>query len=165
MIRSLGKHRPDIYLWADASGSYGMGGHIKYHPDVAPLPNLVFSHRFSSRLRPRHLNVKEMTAILIAIRKWLHLLRGKHLVIYGDNYAVSSGLKKRSISGAAMAALRDICMLLASHVVTVTSNWISTKENILADLLSRGKWSSIANSWSQLITDVSLPKSGTAKLV
>ena len=111
------------------------------------------------------LNVKEMTTVLIAIRKWLHLLRGKHLVIYGDNFAVSSGLKKRSINGAAMAPLRDICMLLALHDVTITSNWISTKENILADLLSRGKWSNIANSWPQLITNVTLLKSGTAKLV
>ena len=119
-IRSLGKHRPTIYMWTDASGGYGMGGYISQNPAKAPLPHLVYSHRFSTRLSPKHINFKEMTSVVFAMRKWLDPTRGKHLAIHGDNYAVVSGLRKRSIQGAAMALLRDIRMLLAKHDITIT---------------------------------------------
>ena len=107
-------------MWTDAFGGYGMGGHVTQNPAEVPLPHLMYSHRFSTRLSPKHINVKEMTSILFAMKKWLDLIRGKHLVIHGDNYAVVSGLRKRSIQGAAMAPLRDICMLLAKHDITIT---------------------------------------------
>ena len=110
-----------MHMWIDASGGYDIGGHISESPTDAPMPDLVFSHRFSTRLCHKHINVKEMTSVLFAIRKWLNLIAGKHLIIHGDNFAVVSGLKKRSIQGAAMAPLREICMLLAKHDVTITS--------------------------------------------
>ena len=92
-----------------------------------------------------------MAAILVAIHKCLNLIRGRHLVVYGDNIAVHYGLRKRFIIGAAMAYLRDICMLLAQHDNTLTLS--STKQITLADLLSRGKWATIANIWPQLIVE------------
>ena len=91
-----------------------------------------------------------MVAILIALRKWLPILGGKHVILYCDNYAVVGGLKKRSFNGAVMAPLRDICMLLARNDISISVQWIPTKSNSLADMLSRGLYDKIVDLYPQL---------------
>ena len=135
-------------MWTDASGNWGMGGYFLSKPD--DLPSEVFSSRFPTRMASKHINVKEMAAVLIALRKWLHTFRGAHILLHCDNFAVVAGLTKRSINGAAMAPLREICMLLATNDISLSVKWIPTKSNTLADMLSRGQYRKIADLYPQL---------------
>ena len=80
----------------------------------------------SSRDMKKHINVKEMMAVLHALRKWLPILKDPNLS-YGDNQAVVNGLRNGSIRGPAMKPLRDIAMLLALHDIVIESYWISSR--------------------------------------
>lgn len=77
----------------------------------------LYSVRFTSRLRPKHINVKEMTAILRALQKWLPIIQGSHLILHCDNFAVAAGVKKTSICGSAMHPLCAIAILAAINDV------------------------------------------------
>ena len=154
-IKSLSKHRSTIYMWIDAFESYDMRDHITQNLVEVSLSHLMYSHRFFTRLSLKHINVKEMTSILFVMKKWLNFIREKHLVIHDDNYVVVSRLRKRSIQDVVMTSLRDICMLLAKHDITITFEWISINDNTLANLLSRDKWATITNTWPQLLMTLS----------
>ena len=147
-VRVLHTSRAEFQLWTDASGNWGMGGYLLNNP--CDPPNEVFSSRFPTRMVSKHINVKEMTAVLIALRKWLHVLRGAHVLLHCDNYAVVGGLTKRSFNGAAMAPLREICMLLATNDISLSVKGIPTKSNALADMLSRGQYRKVADLYPQL---------------
>ncbi len=51
-----------------------------------------------------------------------------------------------------MLPLRRIALLAAAHDICIHAQWISTTENRLADLLSRAKFSTIANEFLQPAT-------------
>lgn len=46
-----------------------------------------------------------------------------------------------------MQPLHKIAMLCAEHNIEVQVHWISTKQNSLADMLSRGQSTKIANKY------------------
>jgi hypothetical protein len=145
IIRPTREHR---FLWTDASGNEGLGGY--YLPtSTAPLSELTWSSAFSKphprHHRHKHINYKEMLAILTAFRLWLPEFSCKHIAIYTDNTAVYHGLNKRSMRGPAMEPLREITLLAALHDITFSAHWLPTKENLLADLLSRRKFAKIAD--------------------
>ena len=144
--------RPRLLLWTDASGEYGMGAYIlKEGETLYTIPcEQALSERFSTRLRSKHINVKEMTAILHALQKWLLLIQGSHLILRSDNFAVAKGVKNTSICGNAMHALRAIAMLAALNDIKIDSYWISTRQNSIADLLSRGKLQKLADKYPNL---------------
>ena len=151
-IHLLNRTRHTMRIWTDASGSYGMGGFIL--SEDQNLHNIqaarqAFSTRFTTRLRAKHINVKEMTAILQAMKKWLPICKGSHLILYCDSYAVTKGVNKTSIRGQAMHALRAITMLAALHDIQIEARWISSKENYIADLLSRGLLKKLADKIPQ----------------
>lgn len=148
-IRMLQPKRQVLWLWTDASGNYGMGAYIlQTDQNLLSIPlQQAFSERFTTRLRHKHINVKEMTAILHALQKWVSLCRGSHLILHCDNFAVAKGVKKTSIRGSAMHPLRAIAMLAALNDIAIESRWISTKENNVADLLSRGMIQKLANQY------------------
>ncbi|KAA8914381.1 hypothetical protein FN846DRAFT_751187, partial [Sphaerosporella brunnea] len=91
----------------------------------------------------KHINYKEMLAVLTAFRLWLSKFSCKHIAVHTDNTAVYHGLHKRSIRGPAMDPLREITLLAALHDITFTAHWIPTKDNLLADLLSRRQFAKI----------------------
>ena len=142
--------RPIWHIWTDASGSLGLGGFILQHPNQLHSVQEAFSTRIATRHRHKDIQFKEMKAVLYAIRLWLPRLRGARLILHCDNNACIYGLRKLSIRGPAMAPLRDIAIILASSDVILTPSWISTKENDLADGLSRFRFEKIANEYSQL---------------
>jgi hypothetical protein len=141
----------ELYLlWTDASGNEGLGGYYLPGPtSTASLGELTWSYAFAKphprRHRHKHINYKEMLAILTAFRLWLPKFSGgKHIAIHTDNTAVYHGLLKRSIRGPAMEPLREIILLAALHDITFSAHWISTADNLLADLLSRRQFAKIA---------------------
>lgn len=46
--------------------------------------------------------------------------------------------------------LRDIVMIFAIHDIVIESNWISPKENFLADVISRGQKEKLTNEFAHL---------------
>ena len=49
-----------------------------------------------------------------------------------------------------MQPLRRMAMLCAEHDIEVQAHWISTKQNSLADMLSRGQFTKIADKYPSL---------------
>ena len=49
-----------------------------------------------------------------------------------------------------MQPLRRIAILCAEYDIEVQAHWISTKQNSLADMLSRGQYIKIANRYPSL---------------
>lgn len=170
-IRLLTNNKPIIRLWTDASGRYGIGGYyLKDKEQEQDLTgSMAFSRRFSTRLRHRHINVKETQAILHALRIWTPQLKGSHLIIHCDNEAVATGLRKLTLRGSAMKPLRELLMLAALNDISIESVWIPTRSNILADLFSRGKFKLIADKFPFLQTiaatmaSASRPRTGIMK--
>jgi len=68
-----------------------------------------------------------------------------------------------------MLHLRRIALLTTAHDICIHALWISTHENRLADLLSRAKFSTIADEFPQLATlqpiSASRRASGTARFL
>ena len=49
-----------------------------------------------------------------------------------------------------MQPLRRIAMLCTEHNIEMQAHWISTKQNSLADILSCGQYTKIANKYPSL---------------
>lgn len=98
-----------------------MGGYFLHENDVIQsMPAAqAFSARFPSRHRGKHINVKEMQAILQALSLWRSSLENCHINFHCDNFAVTEGLKKSFIRGKAMKSLRAIIMLIALLNVSI----------------------------------------------
>ena len=178
-ITLLRSHRQHYSLWTNASGFRGTGGYFLpehynlqefrenmlickkicspsgvagfSHCEAALLSlDKAFSYRFSTRQRAKRINFKEMRAILQAITRWIEIFRGSHLHDFCDNFAVANGVQKISIRGEAMQPLCKIAMLCAENDIEVQAHWISTKQNSLADMLSCGQFTKIANKYPSL---------------
>jgi hypothetical protein len=105
---------------------------------------IIFDHaffvRFSSRMQLMHINLKEMQAMLWALKTWIHIFMKKKVTLYCDNQAVINDIRKLFIRDSTMKSLWVIVTLLTLHDVLMKTVWISSKKNVLADQLSRAKW-------------------------
>ncbi|KAA8904270.1 hypothetical protein FN846DRAFT_890917 [Sphaerosporella brunnea] len=85
-----------------------------------------------------------MLAVLSAFRLCLLEFSCKQIAIYTDNTAVYHGLNKCSMRGPAMEPLREIMLVAAQHDITFSARCFPTKDNLLAELLSRRQFRNIA---------------------
>ena len=154
LIRTV---RHEIRIWTDASGTRGLGGYY-LQPSDDPLPQqwkmLTWDTAYSKPI-PRHhrgkdINYKEMLAVLTAFRSWNTEIAGHKVVLHTDNTAVFHGLQKSSMKGKAMIPLREVKLLCAQLDIELTLRWVPTKENLIADLLSRRDFGKLANFAPQL---------------
>ena len=127
-IRLIRANRPIHYVYTDASGSKGIGG---WHGASA------FSMAMPRRHRTKHIDWKEAYAILFALAKWGEKWKGLHIVFMCDNSAIVDALHKRSIRGEAITPLQLILLTAALYDIEVSSRWLSSEENWIADALSR----------------------------
>lgn len=88
----------------DASGLKGIGGVYK---------GQIFSERIPSRHCKKHINFKEMFAILHAFVLWHEQWATGRVRLACDNTAVVEGVKKRSINGPALRPLQTILLIAA----------------------------------------------------
>ena len=107
---------------------------------------------------PECINFKEMTTILQVMARWIEIFQGSHLHVFCDNFAVVHGLQKTFIRGEVIQPLRKIAMLCAEHDIEAQVHWISTKQNSLADMLSRCQYAKIANKYPSLQIAQSISK-------
>lgn len=88
-----------------------------------------------------------MTAILQTIAEWIETFGASYLHVFCNNFVVTHGVQKNSIKGEAMQPLHRIAMLCAEPDIEVQAHWISAKQNSLADMLSHGQYTKIANKY------------------
>ena len=128
-------------LWTDAAGTKGIGGFIL--PGDGPrMPGYdevteFFSARVLFSQRNEHINVKEMVAVHVAFIKWGPKLARCHLVLFCDNTAVVSALRRRTTRGRLMAVPRKTLLLAARYDIAIDPRWIPSGENCLPDALLR----------------------------
>ena len=140
-IRLINPRRRIITLYTDASGKKGIGGWWDTH---------IFSSRIPRSRRSKHINWKEAYAILFALAKWSQEWKGCTLLVMCDNSAIVQALNTRTIRGNAITPLQLIFLTAAIDDIEIYSEWLSTKENWIADALSRFDLKRIANLFPQL---------------
>jgi len=167
--RSIQQERRDIVaLWSDASGTKGLGAFytrpkraargVKSSPNSNPETHVtVPSHTFSISL-PRylnkhneHINTKEMRAVEQGLlhrgKEW----HGHKVIMHIDNRAVAYAISNRTIGGATMRVLRRCLLITVECDLEIEYQWISTKQNTLADALARFDFDQITNLVPELI--------------
>jgi hypothetical protein len=154
-----GKHlfddssRPRFHLYTDAS-SVGLGGF--YFPATSVQANWedytttldpinAFSIRIPRGKRHQHINTHEMRAVLQSFKRWQSIWARGVVIIHTDNTATLSGLNKGSIRGPSMEPLRALLLLAAAADIELKGVWLASKDNGLADALSRFNADSITN--------------------
>ena len=112
--------------------------------------NKAFTYCFLTHQRAKRINFKEMTAVLQALARKIEIFKGSHLHIFCNDFLIIQSLYKNSIHRKTIQPLHRIAMLYAEHDIEVQTHLISTKHNFLADMLSYGQYTKIANKYLSL---------------
>lgn len=128
--------RPLYEIWTDASGTKGIGGIFTDH---------LFSAHVPRRHRRKHINWKEMYAILYAFLLWHSHWENGELLVHCDNEAVVEAINKRSIRGPTISPLQTLLLIAALFNITISAVWIPTALNSVADALFRHDFKRLAN--------------------
>lgn len=120
----FGSHIPDDYFW----GVWGAEAVNCPHSENPPLID-----KFDD-----HINITELWPVVVAVHRWGVRFRNSGIMIVTDNTQVQSWVNTgRSTNPYAMAWLREIFWVAAFFNLEVKACRISSKDNVLADALSR----------------------------
>ena len=146
------RNREVIQAWSDAASSGGLGAFYTSKSQPQPQAQSAFSIAFPHSLTKsrEHINTQEMRAVEQVLLHWGREWKGKILIIHIDNRAVVHAIANRTIRGASMQVLRRCLLLATEYDVDLQAKWISTKDNALADALSRFAFQKVANIAPQL---------------
>lgn len=147
-IQLLDKERRQFHLFTDAC-DYGMGGFwYEGSPAEGYWQNRVIPQEnwfVLSIPQRQHINISETEVIGVALQKWSDIWKHGTLVIHTDNKTALSGFNNKTTRGDAMDSLRQSLLLAAAMDIVLAGVWISTKDNGLADAISRFDWRAVAN--------------------
>ena len=113
----------------------------------------------------RHINYLELLAVYRSVMAFEGELRGSSLLLWVDNMTIVQVLTNRtSRSPELMHLLRKVWRLIDAAGISLTVRWIASKENSLADALSRGSpfddleildavWAEIERRWGPHTVD------------
>ncbi|KAK3261883.1 hypothetical protein CYMTET_29237, partial [Cymbomonas tetramitiformis] len=153
--RKVVLHKEDVHEDAfatDASPRKGMGGHCRPDyflvswEDLAEMPQRDF-YPFTSKAKS-HINYLELFAVWWALALWAHRLSGWTLVVRIDNQCALTQVDKFWGPVEYIPLLRKIFYLCAQHDIRLCPKYISSKDNLLADLLSRLKLEEFHMRWA-----------------
>jgi len=133
-----------MYIATDASSTKGIEGAWLQDHDVK-----IFSTRVKRLHWLKHINWKELFAIVYAFTLWSEQWENKHAIVFCNNEAVIKGVKKRSIRGAAIHPLQMRFLLAANHDIDVATVWVPLKANALVDALLRFDHETVTNLLGQ----------------
>ena len=108
-------------------------------------------YKFPKHHKKWHINQKEAHAVIMMIHNLKHYLTGKRLILMVDNTPLFYSMAKHWGSEALMPFVYEICILMMKYKIQIWFEWIPTKDNVLADSLSRydfntfWKWTKIHN--------------------
>ena len=107
--------------------------------------NRIFSARIPACHRTKHINWKEIFAILHAFILWHKEWPYGSVNIASDNSIVVTDINKKSIRGLAIRLLHTILLIGTVFDIEIKAHWISMKENIIADAASRYDFKKLAD--------------------
>ncbi len=139
-IRFINPSRQRITVYTDASGVKGIGGWCGKD---------AFSARIPRAHRKKLIDWKEAYAILFAFAKWGGGWKGRSVLIMCDNEALVASINNRSIRSKAIDPLQLIFLAAALDDIDICSMWLSSKDNWVADALSRFQFEKIADLFPQ----------------
>jgi len=91
------------------------------------------------RDRGRHINYLELMAVYLSLERFEGELQGSSVLLWEDNQTIVQVLTNRTTrSPELMHLLRKVWQLIDFAGITLTVRWIASKDNVLADALSRG---------------------------
>lgn len=136
-------HTTAMVAW-DAS-FWGMGGHVGSEffsvswksllaGDYGAIPSFFPFQREGTD----HINALELFAGFWLLSLYGERFRGTTLVVQTDNKAARSMVEKFRGTPTHMPLIREVLALCLRLDVRLSAHWIGTKENLLADVLSRG---------------------------
>jgi len=108
-------------------------------------PAQLLSTMVPQRYKAKHINFREMYAVLHALCTWTTDSRPGRIKLHCDNEAVVTALAQGSIKGQVISPLRQMAIHIALHDIDLHCIWILTKDNALADALSRWDTEILAN--------------------
>ena len=127
-------HLPSLEMTSDASGSWGCGA---WHNSS------WFQLGWDERAHPLSIAEKELIPIILGCATWGNTWRACQVLCHCDNQAIVACLRSRtSKQKGIMHLLRCLVYIEAIHSFHLTSVYIDTKSNFLADDLSRNNLSS-----------------------
>ena len=141
-----------ILTWSDAASTKGLGGYYTSESQPSPQLDSIISIALPRSIvhRREDINTKEMRGVEQVLLQWGRGWKGKLVVIHTDHQAVVYGLANGTIWGASMQVLRRCLLLAAEWDLELMSRWISTKDNALAETLSRFDYQTVTNLAPQL---------------
>jgi hypothetical protein len=141
---------PQIQLFTDAS-SFGLGAfwYRSTNGDWRSNTRLVIRENTLSVLREddnlHHINVAEVQAVALALRRWGQQWNNHELVIHVDNTTALAGFRKGRLRGQSNVPLRTALLDCVRWQCQWTPIWLSSQDNALADALSRLDETTIAD--------------------
>ena len=132
--------RRKTIIHTDVSGIKGIGGWWE---------SQAFSTRVPRNHRGKLIDWKEAYAVVFAFAKWGHLWRGHTVIVMCDNAVVVNAINARSVRGQTIDPLQLLFLTAALHDTEIASNWLSSKDNWIADALSRFEFDKIADMFPQ----------------
>lgn len=94
---------------------------------------------WTGRDRSRHINYLELLAVYLSLQRFHGELQGASVLLYEDNMTVVHVLSNRTTrSPELMHLLRKVWRLIDGAGMTLSVRYIASKDNVLADALSRG---------------------------
>ena len=129
----------------DACTGWGMGAYLDGMWFAVPWADLMAGalgpvESFFPFQLPgtEHINYLELFAAYWFIRTWGARLRGLRLLCRTDNTATAAMLRRLWGQATFIPLLKEIFRLLVRFDMELEVHWIGTKDNLLADCLSRG---------------------------
>jgi hypothetical protein len=140
-VMLINSSRSQVVIHTDASGVKGIGGWWDNQH--------AYSTRLSRNYRDKLIDWKEAYAVLFAFAKWGQLWAGHSVVVMCDNTVVVNAINSRSVRGQAIDPLQLLFLTAALYDIEVSSKWLSSKDNWIADALSRFELEKIADIFPQ----------------
>lgn len=134
---------PSEEIYTDASGS-GFGAWTEesflfgfWGDDILSCSHLYQSPTFTD-LTASNINVKELWPVVAALKRWGTAWSNKVILVHTDNMQVVAMLNTgRSKNVQAMELLREIFWCCSLGNISLKVSYINTKDNVMADRLSR----------------------------
>ena len=121
--------QPQLVLTTDAS-KQGWGAHLLHHRLAGRWSKFQASH---------HINALELWAVFLAIRHWVHLLRGMAVTVRSDNQTVVSYINKQggTRSPSLCKEVSKLWLWCDKRDIRLKAVHLPGQDNTIADALSR----------------------------
>ena len=141
--------------WSE--GDWFLGSWEGRVPEILNFHNHVVDPPSSTDCFSRNINVYELFATLVAIRRWGPFLRDTQIQVVTDNtqivHMINTG---RSANSCCMSWLRELFWLCFIFNVDLYATYIASKENVFADALSRANDGASLECVKQTVSNLNL---------